>query len=808
MKILLRPLFVWPLLLAVFVAEISAQPQPPGLQIHCPSNIIRFICSTSSSVVVNFAIPGTASPDCPVGSPVVCVPPPGSAFPLGTTTVICRVTNSCDQIATCSFTVTVAHDIAPPVLICSNLTVFTGNPAGRFVYFTPQLSTTDAGAVISCTPPSGSWFPVGVTTVVGTARDACGNQQSCAFTIEVKLLKMLASHGANGPQLSWEGDAMLETSDDVLGSWTPIRNATSPFDVNAVFVGGQKYFRLSAQPGDVDCGQVVFNLSQWNINVPSARVQGRFLLNGRPFPSSFLHGANFFLRRASTGDEVYLGLSNNDTFDRRVVPGYYDVVYEHKIGDEVPLNTVAVVIAGLEISGDQTFDIDVPSVGVTGAFQFNGATAPASQLEFGRVRVRDRANGALTPLGETKDQTYAARLIPGAYDLMYARATGGNTAPANPLTAFQRNVAITNNGVLNMNVPVIQKSGAFTVNGVVTPVSATENGRVSFLDPDTGAKLLLGETRFQNYDVLLIPGTYDLHYEAMTGSDTMPANSSGRFLTDVSLTTNGVFNINLPVAQISGAFRVNGIAAPVSETEKALITLQQGEDIIYLGHTTGGSYQRRVLHGTYQVHFHGLTGSDTIPANTNAVLGFLVVTGAMVHDINIPTARFEADVQFNGGSFPGPVNGESARIFLEDTVTGGLVLLDSSYPAYDQFSRLVVRGSYRVRYQYESGTVLPRNTFAMLGSSLVLTQNMQTVIDVRAVALSGDFSLNGGVFPGGQNAAVTVRSLLPGDSLYLGGTQSGSYSTVIVPGSYGAFYNWAVGDLIPRNQNARLLCPR
>jgi hypothetical protein len=809
MKTLPGVQFVWPvLLLVMFAADVSAQPQPPGLQIHCPSNFTHFICSTSNTAVVNFATPPVSNPDCPGNPLVVCTPPSGSTFALGDTRVICRVTNSCDQVATCFFTITVAHDTAPPVLACSNLTVFTGNPSGRFVYFAPQVSTTNAEAVVSCVPPSGSWFPVGVTPVVGMARDACGNQQSCIFTVEVKLLKVHAGHGTNGPQLSWDGDAMLESSDDVLGTWTPLRNATSPFQPNVVFVGGKRYFRLSAPPGDADCGQVVFNPSQWNINVPSARVQGRFLLNGRPFPSSFLHGANFFLRRASTGDEVYLGLSNNDTFDRRVVPGIYDVIYEHKIGDQVPLNTVAIVIEGLEISGDLAFDIDVPAVGVTGAFMFNGVLAPANPVENGRVQARDRQNGALTLLGETKDQTYAAMLIPGAYDLVYSALTGSSTAPANPLTAFQRNVSILSNGALNIDVPTIQLTGEFTVNGAPTPVSETEAGRISLLDSETGTKVQLGHTTVQQYQRKVIPGTYDVHYEGLTGGNTMPANFSARFLTGVALAASGVFNVNLPVVQISGAFRVNGAPAPNSQTENALITLRQGDDVVYLGQTSPGTFQRLVIPGTYQTVFHGLTGGHTMPANTNAILSTVQIAGASVFDINIPVVEFNAEVKFNGGDFPGPTDGELARLYLEASGTGGRIYLGGFPGPYD-VSRLVVPGTYRVRYEYESGVQLPRNTYATLGSPLVVTQNVQTVINIGAAALSGTFTLNDAPFPApNQNAAITLKSLTPGDSLYIGGTQAGWYSTVIVPGNYAAYYNWAQGDLIPRNQNARLICPR
>jgi len=553
---------------------------------------------------------------------------------------------------------------------------------------------------------------------------------------------------------------------------------------------------------------VALNPSQWNINVPSARIQGDFLLNGRPFPSSFLQGANFFLRHAATGDELYLGLSNDQSYDRRVVQGRYDVIYEHKIGDEVPLNTQAILVEGLEISGDMVFDIDVPYVSVGGDFLINGVPFPASFIESGRIQVRDRQTGALSVLGETSDLTYAARLIPGAYDLMYSRISGSTIVPANPLTAFLRNVSITNNGVLNMDVPAITVSGQFLINGAPAPALALETGDMFFVDADTDTKVYLGETRHQTYQVIVIPGNYDLQYERIAGSVQVPANSSARFLKDLPLPVAGVYDIDLPMVSISGDFLVNGAPAPNVQTERAAIRLRQGEDDVYLGQTTFGSFQVLVVPGTYQVHYTHITGSSIMPANTNAVLNTVVIAGPSVFDINILTAVFAAEVKFNGGNFPGPKAGESAWLHLDAGGSGGLIFL-GDYPDQTDVLRLVVRGTYRVRYSYESGAKWPRNTFAALGSPLVLTQSVQTVISIGAANLSGSFQLDGAAFPSpGQNAAITAQSLTQEDSLYLGATQTGTYSTVIVPGHYSAYYNWALGDLIPRNQNARLICPR
>ncbi|MBI1851448.1 MAG: HYR domain-containing protein, partial [Planctomycetes bacterium] len=52
---------------------------------------------------------------------------------------------------------------------------------------TSTCSTLQGGPVmVDCTPPSGSLFPLGSTPVTCTARDQCGNQESCVFTVTVQ----------------------------------------------------------------------------------------------------------------------------------------------------------------------------------------------------------------------------------------------------------------------------------------------------------------------------------------------------------------------------------------------------------------------------------------------------------------------------------------------------------------------------------------------------------------------------------------------------------------------------------------------
>jgi HYR domain-containing protein len=132
--------------------------------------------ATSSDVVY-----GTVAP--------VCSPPSGSLFPLGTTTVTCTATDGSGNTATKTFRVTV-KDTTPPNLTfsISNLVI---RAEGRTtpVSYSRYVTSSDVvyGTVAPvCSPPSGSLFPLGTTTVTCTATDGSGNTATKTFRVTVR----------------------------------------------------------------------------------------------------------------------------------------------------------------------------------------------------------------------------------------------------------------------------------------------------------------------------------------------------------------------------------------------------------------------------------------------------------------------------------------------------------------------------------------------------------------------------------------------------------------------------------------------
>ncbi|HEX8153623.1 MAG TPA: HYR domain-containing protein, partial [Thermoanaerobaculia bacterium] len=139
--------------------------------LHLPANI------TTSNPVVTYNV--TAEDD--LGGPVVisCSPLSGSTFPNGTTTVNCAAFDENGNDARGSFKVTITGG-APALTLPAPMTVEATGPTGAAVNF---IATSDSGPV-SCNPPSGSVFPLGLTTVTCSATNNVGTA-SGTFNVTV-----------------------------------------------------------------------------------------------------------------------------------------------------------------------------------------------------------------------------------------------------------------------------------------------------------------------------------------------------------------------------------------------------------------------------------------------------------------------------------------------------------------------------------------------------------------------------------------------------------------------------------------------
>ena len=158
-------------------------------EIHCPTNMVVEVCTNAApyGAVVNYPMPAAFS-YCGVITNLVCVPPSGSFFPLGTNVVVCTTSDSLGNSASCSFQVIVRPDFTPPIVQCPPInTVVTGCPP-LMPNFTTNVTAVDncstpAQITVTQTIPPGTPLPGGQTVVVIHVCDAAGNCRDCDVII-------------------------------------------------------------------------------------------------------------------------------------------------------------------------------------------------------------------------------------------------------------------------------------------------------------------------------------------------------------------------------------------------------------------------------------------------------------------------------------------------------------------------------------------------------------------------------------------------------------------------------------------------
>lgn len=167
--------------------------------ITCPSNISQSTDQDDCAAVVTWATP-TVDDNC-TNLTITCIPPSGTSFPVGDSTVVCIVEDPGGNMDTCTFVVTVSDDQAPTLQCPTDTSILV--PSGTvdtvinniFLFFIGDNCTLDtsyyhfAGAIPTGggtgADASGTAFPIGTTTVTYYGVDLAGNIDSCSFDVTI-----------------------------------------------------------------------------------------------------------------------------------------------------------------------------------------------------------------------------------------------------------------------------------------------------------------------------------------------------------------------------------------------------------------------------------------------------------------------------------------------------------------------------------------------------------------------------------------------------------------------------------------------
>jgi len=167
-----------------FDVTVRPDTQPPS--ITCPSNIV---VTSPNCVPINVPYPApTASDDCQLDS-VSCNPPVTFNFPVGVTTVTCCAVDKSGNSNCCTFTITVRCPTNCVQVICpTNVIVDCAGPNGAVVTYTAYAIDNCTGNLlpVTCSRPSGTFFPIGATVVCCTNTVAGAAPVWCCFDVTVK----------------------------------------------------------------------------------------------------------------------------------------------------------------------------------------------------------------------------------------------------------------------------------------------------------------------------------------------------------------------------------------------------------------------------------------------------------------------------------------------------------------------------------------------------------------------------------------------------------------------------------------------
>ena len=355
---------------------------------------------------------------------------------------------------------------------------------------------------------------------------------------------------------------------------------------------------------------------------------------------------------------------------------------------------------------------------------------------------------------------------------------------------------------LRVNVPSVTITGDFLLNGSPFSGSIYQSGIIYLRDSDGTNYTELGSTAYGSYTLAIVPGTYDIIYTHQHGAE-VPLNKDAVVTAGVTINSDQVVDVDVASVSVRPWFTLNGEAFPSSIYNSAKFYLQDsagGEPI-----PLGDSYQANdpvvVMPGTYNViysHEHG----SLVPQNRNAIVATeMTIDREQVLAIDVATVSLRSSYALNGEPFPASIY-SSATFYLRNLASDDTVMLGHSYDDYN--STIVIPGVYDVIYAHELGTQVPLNQNSVIISEVSIYSSQALAIDVPAVSVAGEFSLNGESFPASiyESAEFYLQDSESDELILLGNSISAVTPVLVVEGAYDVVYRHLNGSSVPQNKQA------
>jgi hypothetical protein len=578
-----------------------------------------------------------------------------------------------------------------------------------------------------------------------------------------------------------------------------------------------------------------------DLDIGAVSVSGKVTVDGAPLSTAVGPRGRLVFSAGSgrTTATFDLGSTGVGAYALRLPPATYDVTYRPdptQCAPGAPASPLPCsggpLARGVKLTSDGVLDLDIPTVGVSGAVTLGGASFPTGVADRGTLTFVGPAGtiaGAFG-LGSSGPAAYQGRLIPGSYDVFFngAPVCAQAVAPAEPCNSgpLRRGVALSSSGVLDLDVPVARVSGRVTLNGAPLPTEAGDRGTLQFVGAagsDLGAANTapLGSGGSGSYAVALLPGVYDVVLAANGGLCTATQVSSvpcvsGRVLSGVRLVADGTLDVDLHAVTVSGAVTVRGAPMPAAAVDRGRLAFagagaDAGSGMTPSFGTSGAaSYQLRVLAGTYDVAYVPGMGACSsassppspppLPCNGGTLRAGVTIAADGVLDVDIPVAAVSGRVTLNGQPMPTASLGRGALSFTPSGATAtAAATMTAPFAASGAvaYGLSLLPGSYDVGLAANAqlcgpGAAAPAVPCVggTLRAAVKLDADGTLDVDVPSVSVSGKVTLDGAALPAAtldRGSLVFTRAPAEGGGsaqLPLGTSSPASYALTVVQGRY------------------------
>jgi hypothetical protein len=565
-----------------------------------------------------------------------------------------------------------------------------------------------------------------------------------------------------------------------------------------------------------------------DVDLKAVHVTGHVTLKSGTLPDTTSGRGSLLFSETRSGASlsVSLGARGDFSYDVEITPGSYDIRFvPDGSACSGPLPALPCIGGTLKskvpLTASGALDLDIPMVQVTGQVTLKGALMPSQTSGRGSLSftAADGSFATTRSFGTSGAVTYNMPLLPGSYRVGYVTAGSCLNGAASALPciggALKSNVSLQSDGVLDVDIPAVQVTGQVTLKGAPLPNATGDRGALNFTSSDGGNTFTksFGSSGAVSYSLTLLPGSYSVGYAALgnlcTGpvAPALPCNG-GTLMSNVSLQSDGVLDVDIPAVQVTGKVTLKGGALPGATSDRGSLdfVLAKGGNAFTpnLGTSSAGSYAITLLPGSYSVNYVANSNlcsgfaPSAFPCNGGTVQSNVSLQSDGVLDVDIPAVQVTGKVTLKGAALPSATNNRGSLSFTASGANGSAITPSLGNSGAGSYAITLLPGSYSVGYVANGSlcqSSLP-SAFPCNGGTLQSNVGLQSDgvldVDIPAVQVTGKVTLNGASLPPATADRGGLQFLVPGkggaETATFGTSGAGSYAITIIPGNYVVSY--------------------